>query len=250
MGLSVIIITKNEALNLADCLRSVAWADERIIVDSGSSDATVSIAQEHGAQVVLNPVWPGFGPQKQIALNHATQDWVLSLDADERITSALQAEIQAAMTQADAPVGYEIPRLSYFCGQPVRHCGWTPDYVLRLFRRNAARFSDDLVHEKVLLNGHSARLAHSMTHYSYRTQEDVARKIEHYSSAAAQQMFAKGKRSSALAAQLRGAWAFVRTFVIKLGFLDGATGWQVAQMNAATTRLKYLKLCALQRTAR
>lgn len=242
MGLSVIIITKNEAHNLEDCLRSVAWAEECIIVDSGSTDATVSIAQQHGATVVHNPEWPGFGPQKQIALNHATQDWVLSIDADERVSPSLHTEIVAAMQSSHSSVGFAIPRLSYFCGKPVHHCGWTPDYVMRLFQRGTGRFSDDLVHEKIIITGRTSKLREVLIHYSYRTMDDVTRKIEHYSNAAAAQMYAKGKRSNPLSAALRGTWAFLRTFIFKLGFLDGATGWQVAWMNAATTHRKYLKL--------
>jgi glycosyltransferase involved in cell wall biosynthesis len=133
-NLSVIIITKNEEANIRACIESVAWADEIIVVDSGSSDATVEICRELGAQVYVHD-WPGFGMQKNRALGYATKDWVFSIDADERVTSELRAEIQSALQGAQA-VGYEIPRLSSFCGRYMHHSGWYPDYVLRLFRRS------------------------------------------------------------------------------------------------------------------
>src|SRR5690625_4755128 len=147
--LSVIIITKNEADNIADCLDSVAFADEWIVVDSGSTDDTCRIAREKGADVVSTSDWPGFGPQKNRALERASGQWVLSIDADERVTPELAAEIQAVLQQPRAD-GYYIARLSNFCGRWIRHSGWWPDYVLRLFRRESARFTDSLVHESVI----------------------------------------------------------------------------------------------------
>lgn len=247
--LSVILITRNEALNIGDCIASVAWADEIVVVDSASSDDTVAIAGSMGARVYQHSDWPGFGPQKNRALGYASGDWVFSLDADERVTPELRAELERAMQAADAE-GYYCPRLSQFCGQFVHHSGWYPDYVLRLFKRGAGRFSDSLVHESVLLEGRTARLKSPLLHYSYRTAEDVARKVEHYSSAAARQMFEAGKRSSLAGALLSGGWAFVRTYLLRLGALDGRAGWHIAQMNARTTYLKYRKLEALARDQR
>jgi len=243
-ALSVIIISRNETANISDCIASVAWADEIIVVDSGSVDDTVSLAREMGAQVYQHADWPGFGPQKNRALDYATKDWVLSLDADERVTPELRTEIEQAMREARAE-GYYIPRLSQFCGRFVRHSGWYPDYVLRLFKRDAARFSDSLVHETVLLTGATAKLTSPLLHYSYRTADDVERKVKNYSDAAAQQMFESGKRSGLVGAILSGAWAFVRTYVLRMGMLDGSAGWHIARMNARTTYLKYRKLAAL-----
>ncbi|SUV88617.1 transferase [Bordetella pertussis] len=158
MTLSVIIITKNEAANILACLESVAFADEFIVVDSGSTDNTVELARDFGARVEVTPDWPGFGPQKNRALDLATGDWVLSIDADERVTPELASEIQAAMAGATADC-YEIARLSDFCGRFIRHSGWWPDYVLRLFRRGSARFTDAAVHERVVpAQGQPARL--------------------------------------------------------------------------------------------
>jgi len=242
--LSVIIIAKNEAANIRACIESVAWADEIIVVDSGSTDDTVSIASEMGALVYVHADWPGFGPQKNRALGYASKDWVFSIDADERVTPELRSEIEQAMREPEAD-GYYCPRLSQFCGKFIRHSGWYPDYVLRLFRRGAGRFSDSLVHESVLLTGKTDKLKHPLLHYSYLSTVDVERKVEHYSTAAAQQMFESGKRSNRFDAALRGGWAFVRTYVLRLGVLDGVAGWNIARMNGRTTYLKYRKLTAL-----
>ncbi len=243
-SLSVILITKNEAANIRDCLHSVSWADEIIMVDSGSSDDTVNIAKEMDVHVYVHGDWPGFGPQKNRALSYASKDWVFSIDADERVTPELRTEIELAMDQAKA-AGYYCPRLSQFCGKFVHHSGWYPDYVLRLFKRNAGKFSDSLVHESVLLTGSTGKLKTPLLHYSYLTADDVERKVEHYSTAAAQQMFQAGRKSNWVDATLRGGWAFLRTYVLRLGVLDGNAGWNIACMNARTTYQKYRKLKAL-----
>lgn len=242
-SLSVIIITRNEADNIRDCLQSVSWADEIIVVDSGSTDNTVDICREFTPHVHAHD-WPGFGKQKNRALGYATKDWVLSLDADERITPELHQQMQQAISQAQYD-GFYLPRLSRFCGTFIHHCGWYPDYVLRLFRRGAGRFSDDLVHETVLLNGTAGKLTSPLLHYSYRNADDVERKVEHYATSAAQQMFGKGKNATRADAPLRATWAFLRTYLLRLGFLDGKAGWDIARMNARTTYLKYRRLQAL-----
>lgn len=246
MMLSVIIISKNEASNMRDCMESVSWADEIVLVDSGSEDETVAIARSLGAKVYLHADWPGFGPQKNRALGYATGDWVLSIDADERVTDDLRCEIELVLKNPDSD-GYYCPRLSQFCGKFIHHSGWYPDYVLRLFRRNAGRFSGSLVHEIVRLDGKTAKLKNPLLHYSYLNQGDVERKVEQYSSAAARQMHEAGKRAGLLSAILRGGWAFFRTYLLRLGMLDGLAGFQIARMNARTTYLKYRKLEALNR---
>jgi len=246
LPLSVILITKNEAHNLQDCLDSIAGiAREIIVVDSGSTDGTLEIARTAGAKIIQTTSWPGFGPQKNIALDAATCDWVLSLDADERLTEDLRAQIRAAVETASFN-GYEMPRLSYFCGKPVRHCGWYPDYIVRLVRRVKARFSENLVHESLIAQGPVGRLAAPLLHYSYRSMQDVERKIESYSAAGAQQMHARGKHTDHLQAMVHGAWAFLRTYIFKLGLLDGVTGYRIACMNMRASYLKYAKLLALQ----
>jgi glycosyltransferase involved in cell wall biosynthesis len=246
MELSVIIITKNEALNIRSCLESVAWANEIIVVDSGSTDATVAICREFTALVYIHD-WPGFGAQKNRALDYASKDWVLSLDADERVTAELHSQLIKAMEERGKE-GFYLPRLSQFCGQFIRHSGWYPDYVLRLFKRSQGRFSDDLVHESVRLRGTTGKLSSPLLHYSYMNPADVNRKVEQYSSAAALQMFNRGKSVSHADAPLRAVWAFIRTYCLWLGFLDGKAGFRVALMNAKTTYLKYTKLKALRST--
>lgn len=249
MALSVILITKNEAANIRACLESVSFADEIVVVDSGSTDGTAEIARSMGARVFVHADWPGFGPQKNRALDQATGDWVFSLDADERVTPELRAELQQAM-RSDEAEGYFVPRLSQFCGSFIHHSGWYPDYVLRLFRRGKGRFSDSLVHESVRLEGRSAKLRSPLLHYSYLDRADVERKVVHYSEAAARQMHAAGKRTSLLRAALSAGWAFIRTYIVRLGMLDGRAGWGIAVMNARTTWLKYRKLAALNAARR
>src|SRR5574340_373531 len=217
--LSIILITKNEAANIRACLESVAWADEIIVVDSGSTDDTVAICKELGATVHVHD-WPGFGVQKNRALGYAAKDWVLSLDADERVTPELRAEIESVLETVRSD-GYEIPRLSSFCGRFMRHSGWHPDFVLRLFRRDKGRFSDALVHESVQLQGSIARLRQPLLHYSYRDFEDVLFKLNSYSSAASAMLQRKGKKGSLLQAIGHGLWAFIRTYFLRAGFLDG-----------------------------
>ena len=250
--LSVIIITYNEAANIAACLDSVAFADETIVVDSGSTDGTIEIAKAKGAKVLVTQDWPGFGPQKNRALDLATCPWVLSLDADERVSPALAAQILAAIapgtssgSKADA---FMIPRLTQFCGQWIRHCGWTPDLVLRLFRRDKARFSADLVHERVVYSGTSTgRLTSPLLHYSYPTPGHYWRKLEQYSRAWAEQRFARGQRTSMLRAFLAGFTAFLRSYLFRLGFLDGAMGFAVCTMQGQAAFGKYFELYCLHR---
>ena len=247
MGLSVIVITHNELANISDCLSSLSFADEVIVLDNASIDGTADIARSFGARVAVTRDWPGFGPQKNRALALAQNDWVLSIDADERVTFELAAQIRKIVL-ADIGVAYEMPRLTQFCGQWIHHCGWTPDHVLRLFRRGAARFSDDLVHERVVLQaGAAGRLTSPLLHYSYRTPAHYWRKLEQYSQAWAQQRFALGQKTSMVRAALAGLAAFLRSYVFQLGFLDGAMGFAVCTMQAQAAFGKYFELYCLQR---
>lgn len=247
MRLSVIVITRNEAANLRACLDSVAFADEMIVVDNASTDATVDIARACGAAVTHTDDWPGFGIQKNRALALATGDWVLSIDADERVTPELALQIQGAMASGRAQA-FEVPRLTRFCGQWIHHCGWTPDYVLRLFRRGTARFSDDLVHERVISDGgRLQRLSSRLLHESYPTPAHYWRKLEAYSHAWATQRHAEGRTTSMTRAALSAWVAFVRSYVFRLGFLDGAMGFAVCTMQAQAAFGKYFALYCLNR---
>lgn len=242
MTLSVIVIAKNEADAIGPCLDSVAWADERIVLDGGSADGTVAIAREQGARVEVAVDWPGFGPQKNRALALASGDWVLSLDADEQVTPELRVEIEAAMSGPGNTVAYRMPRASRYCGKVLRHGGWWPDHVVRLFRRGKARFSDDLVHERLIVDGPVGTLIHPLQHETYATLEEALGKANRYSSLGAQQAFERGERAGLAQACLHGFWAFFRTYVLRCGFQDGGHGLLLAVSNAQATFYRYAKL--------
>ncbi|HQP66298.1 MAG TPA: glycosyltransferase family 2 protein [Quisquiliibacterium sp.] len=257
--LSVTIITKNEAHRIERCLRSVAFADEIVVVDSGSTDATVDIARRLGARVLVTD-WPGFGVQKNRALDLARGDWVLSLDADEVVGDDLRAEIvrvvgtggdtgTAAAIDATAsdrvtaittggPDGYWITRSSSFCGQTIRHGDWRNDRVLRLFRRCRARFTEDAVHERVECPGPQARLGGVLLHDSVDSLEDAVEKTERYARLGAERLRAGG-RGGLVPALAHAAWTFLRGYLIRLGVLDGRAGLTIAALNARGTFLKY-----------
>jgi len=245
--LSVILITRNESRHVLACLQSVAFADEWIVVDSGSDDDTCEIASAFGAQVVRTADWPGFGAQKNRALALARGRWVLSIDADERVSDALAAEIRAAIANDGTAAGYELSRLSSFCGQWMRHGDWYPDRVLRLFRRDAGRFSDDLVHEHVELRGALGRLQGDLLHESMTGLDDALAKLNRYSSGRALDMQRGGKRGSVASALGHAAWTFVRGYVLRRGFLDGRLGLVLALYAAEGTYYRYLKLWLQQR---
>jgi glycosyltransferase involved in cell wall biosynthesis len=249
-SLSLIVITKNEEAAIARCLGSAAFADEIIVVDSGSTDRTVEIARGLGARVVVTPDWPGFGAQKNRALDLARSDWVLSLDADEWIDPQYVAALRQAIADPAAPDAWRTSRRSRFCGRVVNHCGWSPDYVVRLFRRERARFSDDLVHEHLVVDGVTGKLGIRIDHDSIESWADAEDKIARYSLAAAQQMAARGRRASRRDAWLHGWGAFVKTLVLRAGFLDGATGWQVARYNRLYTEAKWRRAAELQAAGR
>jgi glycosyltransferase involved in cell wall biosynthesis len=247
--LGVAIITKNAAARLAECLQAVAFADEIVVMDGGSTDATVEIARAHGARVLIDTDWPGFGRQKNRALDALATTWVLSIDADEIITPELAASIAAVLAAPGADV-YALDRLSAFCGHWVRHSGWYPDWIPRLFKRGAARFSDDLVHERLVFDARVGRLTGKLLHHSYEDFDTVLRKLDAYSTAGAQQRFAAGQRGSYGKAVMRGAWAFVRTYVLRRGFLDGRAGFMIAVFNAETVYYRFLKLARLHQARR
>ena len=238
--LSAIVIAKNEARHIEACLNSLRFCDERIVVDGGSDDDTVALAQACGAAVTSAPEWRGFGPQKNHALSLASGEWVLSIDADECVSDKLAVEIMTAIGQGQAD-GYEMPRLSTFCGRPMRHSGWYPDYVLRLFRRDRARFSDDLVHERVICQGPVKRLREPLTHHPVERLEDSLSRMDRYSTARAEMIVASGRRVSFFTGIVRGWWTFIQTYFIRLGFLDGREGFLLAVANAQGTYYRYMK---------
>ena len=245
MKLSVIVITKNEEAAIGRCLESVQWADEIIVVDSGSTDRTLAIARQLGAQVHVTPDWRGPGPQRNRAIAHATRDWVLALDADEWVSSELRDEIRAVIDGPALHEAYRIPRLSSFCGRYMRHGGWWPDYVTRLFRRGSARYSDDLVHDHLLCEGSVGKLKHHLLHEAFCDLEEVLEKMNGYSTPGALMLHKKHRRGSLAVALAHGLWTFFRTYILRAGFLDGRYGFMLAIANTEGTYYKYLKLMLL-----
>lgn len=242
------MITKNEAHNIAACLASVSFADQIVVVDSGSTDDTVDIAKQSDAEVTLHPDWQGFGIQKGRALALARCEWVLSIDADERVSPALAIEIQKVIA-APQFGAYSVPRLSSFCGQYMRHSGWYPDRVLRLFRRGDAQFSDDLVHEKVVARATVGQLQNDLMHETYRDVSHMLSKSDAYSTAGAADMYRQGKSATLANAASHALWAFIRTYILRRGFLDGRLGFVLATSVAQTTYYRYVKLWILGRNA-
>lgn len=239
--LSVIIIAKNESEHITSCLDSVSWADEIIVFDSGSTDNTVEICKTYTPHVYETD-WPGFGLQKQRALNQTKGNWVLSIDADEEITEELQIEIQQVIQDQKNTHGFEIPRSSSYCGKQIKHGGWAPDYVLRLFQKKYGEFSSSLVHERVIIKGSIGRLKNPLLHKSYTSLEEVLSKTNTYSSLGAKMLYDKRVKSSLTQAIFRALWTFFRTYIIKASFLDGNHGLMLAISNAEVTYYKYIKL--------
>lgn len=245
MSLSVIVITKNEEAAIGNCLSSVAWADEIIVVDSGSTDRTGIICRQYTDNFYTND-WPGFGPQKNKALELATKEWVLSLDADEMISPELRVEIENVMNNQELHSAFAIPRRSNYCGKFMLHGGWWPDYVTRLFRKDSAQFSNDLIHERIMVTGSLGRLKHPIVHDAFGNIEEVLETINRYSTIGAKMMYEHGKRGKLSKAILHGFWSFFQTYVVRAGFLDGREGFMLAVSNAEGTYYRYLKLMLLE----
>lgn len=249
MPLTVIIITKNEEASIGNCISSVAWADEIIVVDSGSTDRTENICRQYTDNFYTND-WPGFGPQKNRALALATKEWVLSLDADEMISPELRRELEHVMTNPETYSAFVIPRRSSYCGRFMHHSGWWPDYVTRLFRKGSARFSDDLIHERIMVDGSMGRLKHPIIHEAFEDMEEVLETMNRYSTIGAKMMHEHGKHGNLSKAILHGLWSFFQTYMVRLGFLDGREGFMLAVSNAEGTYYRYLKLMLLMEKKR
>ena len=240
-GLSVAIIACNEAHRIARCLKSVSFADQIVVLDSGSTDDTVAIARGLGADVEVTPDWPGFGPQKNRALARCRYRWVLSIDADEQVSDALAAEILRVLREAPAEAtvaGYWLRRSSRYCGQVIRHGLWGNDRVLRLFERQRGRFTDARVHESLVCDGETRVLEGILVHDSVDSPEDARSKARRYAFLGAEALRARG-RGGALQGGVHAGWSFVRGYLLRAGFLDGRFGLTLARLNAAGTFWKY-----------
>lgn len=238
--LSVALIAHNEAHQLRACLASARWADEIVVVENASTDGTAELARELGAKVISTPDWPGFGAQKNRALEACTGEWILVIDCDERISAELRAQIEQAMAAPRFDV-YRIPRRSTYCGQFIEHSGWRPDYVLRLLRRGSARFTDAKVHERLDVQGPVGTLTAPLVHFSFRSLDEVIAKMNRYSSDSAAMLAARGKAPGLLTAVMHGLAAFVRSYVLRRGFLDGRLGFVLAVSNAEGSYYRYIK---------
>jgi glycosyltransferase involved in cell wall biosynthesis len=239
--LSVTVITLNEEKNLQRCLESVAFADEIIIVDSGSGDRTVAIAREFTDQVFQEP-WQGFARQKNLAQGKARGPWILNIDADERVTPELKEEILSVLKPEPFCAGYKIPRRNFFRGQWIQHGGWYPNYQLRLYRKEAGRFAQREVHEAVEVDGKIGILKAPLEHFTYDSISDYLKRMDGYSELSARQYLQEGKRVSWPEILFRAEYTFFKMWILQRGFLDGTNGLILAVLYSYYTFIKYAKL--------
>jgi (heptosyl)LPS beta-1,4-glucosyltransferase len=241
MTIAAVVITKNEEHNIGPCLRSLRWVHDLIVVDACSTDRTVDIAREYTHRVFIRP-WPGYGPQKNYALDQATADWILVVDADERITDPLRIEIQRVMeTASDDLVGFEIPRRNFFYGRWIQSGGIYPDYQLRLFRRKPGRYDDLLLHERLRVNGRIARLSSPLDHFSMPTIREHVRKMMRYTTLGAQEKLKNRCRIGAINLGGSHLATIMRTYLFRRGYRDGVHGLIVALFAGMHTFVKYAK---------
>ncbi len=242
--LSVTIITRNEEKNLVPCLESVLFADEIVLVDSGSTDKTLEIAKHYPTKIFVEP-WRGYAGQKNYAQEKASGPWILNIDADERVTPELRKEINTWLNRDHPYLGFRIPRKNYFGGQWIRHGGWYPNYILRLYRKEAGSFASREVHEQVRLQGKVGTLKSPLEHYTYESISDYLRRMDHYSDLSAAQYKKEGRRCSWPEILFRTAFTFLRMYFLQFGFLDRSPGLVLAVLYSYYTFTKYAKLLEL-----
>jgi glycosyltransferase involved in cell wall biosynthesis len=248
-GLTVTVITKNEAPNLSAALGSVAWADEIVVVDSGSSDGTTAIAKRFTPRVIERE-FLGYGDQKNHAASLARHDWILSLDADEKVSPALAEEIKALLGAEPPARGYRMPRVTFHLGRWIRTTDWYPDFQLRLYDRRSARWSERLVHESVQLDGKPGYLRGELQHFPYRDLAAHLETIDRYTTLAAEQMYRDGARPGLVSMAVHPPLAFLRNYVLRRGLLDGGAGLKISALNAYYVYLKFAKARTLARGGR
>jgi glycosyltransferase involved in cell wall biosynthesis len=249
--LSAVLIAQNEEANIGDAIRSVQFCDEIVLVDSGSSDGTCEVARSLGARVVVNAPWPGFVAQRDFAVRAASHDWVVALDADERVSPALREEILQLRARGFQHAGYRIARAAYYLGRWIRATDWYPDWQVRLFDRTRAGWQGDLVHESVKVHsGPVGHLRRDMEHHPYADISDHLRKIDSYTTLWARQAYAAGRRSNVLDMSANAAAAFLRNYLLKRGVLLGSAGLIISALNSHYTFAKLAKLRELEQTAR
>ncbi|MGB3096470.1 MAG: glycosyltransferase family 2 protein [Candidatus Deferrimicrobiaceae bacterium] len=241
-GVSAILITRNEERNVADCLASLVFADEIVVVDSGSTDRTEEICRRDPRVRWFLEEWMGFGPQKNSALDKAAGPWIFCIDADERVSDELAREIAALDLSAVSVEGYRVPRRSYFGETWVRHGGWYPDYTVRLWRKDRGRFNDRQVHEVVRLSGPVGTFRGDLIHFTYRDTADFLERMTRYAALGAEELRKEGVRGTHLDLWFRPPFTFLKMYVLKRGFLDGALGFRLALLYSRYTFAKYSKL--------
>lgn len=242
--LSVIIITFNEEKNIKDCLESVKWADEIILVDSGSTDKTREIALTYTDKVIFNK-WEGFAPQKKFALENASNEWVLSIDSDERITGGLKDEILHLLSSEPECNGYFIPRRNHFLGKEITTCGWAPDYQMRLFKKSLTKVNSRKVHEGFLVEGKSGNLKNGMLHFTHNDLHKTFEKINEYSTLEAEELYLT-KKAGAINIFINPVAAFLSHYIVRRGYKDGIHGLMVSIMHSITKKMTYMKMWDLQ----
>jgi glycosyltransferase involved in cell wall biosynthesis len=243
---SAIVVCFNEERNIGACLDSLRWCDEIVVVDSFSTDRTVEICRQYTDRVVQRP-WAGYRDQKAFAHSLATKEWVLLVDADERVSPELREEIQNCLVSAaNTHAGFLVPRLVFYLGRWWRRGGWYPDYDVRLFRRDRATWGGTDPHEKILVEGKLQRLRHPLHHFSYRDMEDHVQRINHFTSISSRELYKEAKRWRLSDAVLRPAFRFFRSYILKRGFLEGFAGFYIAVTASVYVFLKYAKLWELE----
>jgi glycosyltransferase involved in cell wall biosynthesis len=243
--ISATVIAYNEEHNIADALQSLSWANEIIVVDSGSTDGTLEICRRY-TDKIFHRKWTGYVDQKSFAVENAAYDWIFSLDADERVSPELRGEILDLVARGFSKAGYKIPRVAFFLGRWIRHGDWYPDSQLRLFDRRKGKWTGGQVHESVTIPGTPGFLKGDIHHYTYRNLSDYLRRLELYSNLAALDYQQKGRRATSLTLFFNPIAAFAKAFLLKRGFLDGTPGFAVAAMGAVSVFFKYAKLYELQ----
>ncbi len=239
--LSVVIIARNEEANIERCLKSVRWADEIVVADSGSTDGTLKICRRYGCRI-RRTRWLGFSGTRRFAVRKASHDWILSVDADEEVSAGLRAEVRSLMQGMPPVRGYRIPVRSFFLGKPIRHSGWNRESHVRLFDRRHATYNDRIVHEGVRVRGAKGSLKGVIWHYPYPTLDRYIQKMNQYSGLGARSLQLKGKTSSLFNAFLHAVLKFNKMYFVQRGFLDGRKGFVLAVLSAMSVYFKYLKL--------
>lgn len=241
MKVTALVITLNEAAHIEACLQSVAWADERLVIDSGSTDETVAIAQRAGATVIARP-FDGYSAQKNFGAGRAAHDWIVSVDADERISPALAAEMQATLSAPGDHAGFRVPRVTWHLGRWIRATDWYPDFQLRLYDRRRAQWNGRAVHESVTAIGPVGRLRGELEHYAYRDIAHHVDTINRYTTLAADEMYARGRRTGFFELLLHPPAAFLRNYLLRRGIMLGTVGLLISVMNSYYVFLKFAKL--------